>query len=306
MARYYSERAQAGLIITEGTSPSMNGLTGADMPGLFEPEHVVGWKQVTQLVHKKGGKIFVQLMHCGRAAHLAYQPEGARLLAPSARALGGTLWVEGEGEVNYPVPIAMSEVDMSETIAEFVHASRQAILAGFDGVEVHAANGYLIDQFLNRSSNVRNDNWGGSVENRIRFAVEVVQSIAQAIGPDRVGMRISPFGQFNGMSPDPEMENLYLSLIDKLNLENALYVHIVDRAAMGAPAIDQSIKTKIRQLFKGRLILSGGYDKALATQDLLEQKGDLIAFGRPFISNPNLVEKLKNNLPLLPPNYDQY
>lgn len=306
MAKYYEQRAGAGLIITEGTSPSPNGLGYARIPGMFTSQQVAGWKRVTAAVHARGSRIFVQLMHTGRVSHGENLPEGARILAPSAVAAPGEMWTDTQGQQPHPVPAAMTEEDIHATIQEYVQAARLAIEAGFDGVEIHGANGYLIDQFLNLASNQRHDSWGGSIANRIRFAVEIARGIAQAIGPQKVGIRISPYGVFNGMQPDPEMDALYLKLVEELNGVGLAYVHIVDHSSMGAPPVSDELKAAIRKTFHGSTILSGGYDRTRAEQDLAAGKGHLVAFGRPFISNPNLVEKLRDNAPLTPPDIETF
>lgn len=293
MARYYALRAEAGLIISEGTSPSPNGLGYARIPGLYSEAQIAGWRKVTDAVHQAGGRIFVQLMHCGRVAHPANLPAGARILAPSPLAAPGEMWTDSQGMQPHPVPTEMSEEDIATAIAEYAAACRNAIAAGFDGVELHGANGYLIDQFLNTASNHRTDRWGGSIDNRIRFAVEVARAAAGAIGAERVGMRISPYGVFNGMAPDAEMDALYLRLIGVLNDIGLVYIHVVDHSSMGAPPVSEDLKAQLRAAFRGKYILSGGYDGARAEADLAAGKGDLVAFGRPFIANPDLVQKLK-------------
>ncbi|HLP98959.1 MAG TPA: alkene reductase [Sideroxyarcus sp.] len=298
MEKYYRLRADAGLIITEGTSPSPNGLGYARIPSLFNDAQVHGWKRVNDGVHAAGGKIFVQLMHTGRVSHPANMAAGSKVLAPSAIAAPGEMWTDSSGMQPHPAPAAMSEDEIKQTIAEYANSAKRAIEAGFDGVELHGANGYLIDQFLNTASNQRTDQWGGSVENRIRFAVEVAKAAAAAIGADRVGMRISPYGVFNGMAPDAKMDALYLRLIEELNNIGLVYIHIVDHSSMGAPPVSAELKAKIRANFKGKYILSGGYDAARANADLDAQHGDLVAFGRPFISNPDLVQKLKDGTAL--------
>lgn len=301
MEQYYRLRADAGLIITEGTSPSPNGLGYARIPGLFNEEQVQAWRRVTDGVHQAGGRIFVQLMHTGRVSHPANMPAGASVLAPSAVAVPGEMWTDADGMQPHPAPNEMSETDIAQSIAEYAASAKLAMQAGFDGVELHAANGYLIDQFLNTASNQRNDRWGGKVENRIRFAVEVAKTTVAAIGAERVGMRISPYGVFNAQVPDAEMDALYLRLIDELNALGLLYVHVVDHSAMGAPEVSPELKARIRAAFKGQYILSGGYDVARADADLEAQRGDLVAFGRPFISNPDLVSKLKSGQELVVP-----
>lgn len=300
VATYYAQRAEAGLIITEGTSPSPNGLGYARIPGLFSPRHVQDWRKVTEAVHNSGGRIFVQLMHTGRVSHPLNMPAGSRILAPSPIALTGKMWTDAQGEQPYPVPGEMTEHDIRMTIAEYVRSAALAVDAGFDGVELHGANGYLINQFLNTASNQRKDGWGGSIENRMRFAVEIAQQAAAAIGRERVGIRLSPYGVFNEMAIDATMEDTFERLAVAFNRIGLAYIHLVDHSSMGAPEVNPSIKRKIRKAFPGTLILSGGYDRARAEADLLARNGDLIAFGRPFISNPKLVTKLKNGSTLLP------
>jgi N-ethylmaleimide reductase len=298
VATYYAQRAGAGLIITEGTAPAPEGLGYARIPGLFSPEQVAGWKLATSAVHKAGGRIFVQLMHTGRVSHPGNLPAGARVLAPSAVAAPGTMYTDAEGMQPFPVPEVMTEADIEAAIAAYVHSAELAIEAGFDGVELHGANGYLIDQFLNTASNLRTDAWGGSVEGRARFTLEVAARTAAKIGADRLGIRISPYGAFNGMTPDDAHDALYEHLASKLSDLGLLYVHVVDHSAMGAPPVKASLKRAIRERFRGTYILSGGYDKARAEHDLVEHLGDLVAFGRPFLANPDLVAKLKSSAAL--------
>jgi N-ethylmaleimide reductase len=306
MAQYYEQRSSAGLIIAEGTSPSPNGLGYARIPGLFNHAHVEGWKLTTQAVHKHGSRIFVQLMHCGRVGHPLNLPEGARLMAPSALAAPGTMWTDAQGPQEYPVPREMTENDIKIAIGEYAHACKLAVEAGFDGVELHGANGYLIDQFLNTGSNQRKDAWGGSVKHRAHFALEVVKAAVAAIGHSKVGIRLSPYGVFNGMSPDPAMDELYIHLAKELSALRIAYIHLVDHSSMGAPKVSDELKANIRKNFRGTLILSGGYDRERAEADLSSEAGDLVAFGLAFISNPNLVEKLKAGIELTPANPDTF
>jgi len=306
MADYYRMRASAGLIIAEGTSPSKNGLGYARQPGLFNNEQVKGWRHVTDVVHQAGGAIFVQLMHTGRVSHPANMPAGTTILAPSALAAPGQMWTDSNGLQDYPVPKEMSETDIAQAISEYAASAKCAIEAGFDGVEMHAANGYLIDQFLNTATNHRTDRWGGSIENRIRFAVEVARAAAAAIGAEHIGMRISPYGVFNGAVADADMDALYEALIAELNKIGLIYIHIVDHSSMGAPEVSPTLKTALHATFKGRYIMSGGYDLARANADLDAGHGDLVAFGRPFISNPDLVEKLRLGRELTAPDFDTF
>ena len=306
MVEYYRLRAGAGLIITEGVSPSANGLGYARQPGLFSDAQVQGWKRVTAGVHDAGGRIFVQLMHDGRVSHPANMQPGTKIVAPSALAAPGEMWTDSEGMQPYPIPAEMTEADITQAIAEFAGACTRAIEAGFDGVELHGANGYLIDQFLNAATNQRTDRWGGSVENRIRFAVEVAKASAAAIGAEHIGMRIAPYGAFNGTAADAETDALYVRLMEALNSIGLVYIHIVDHSAMGAPEVSPTLKAAIRTTFKGRYIMSGGYDLVRANADLSAGYGDFVAFGRPFISNPDLVEKLRSERPLTAPDFDTF
>ncbi len=299
--KYYAQRATAGLIISEGVAPSANGMGYARQPGIFSDAQVQGWKRVTAGVHAAGGKIFVQLMHDGRVCHPANMQAGARILAPSAIAAPGEMWTDSSGMQPYPVPEAMNEADIAQAVADFAQGARNAIAAGFDGVELHGANGYLIDQFLNTAANQRADRWGGSIENRIRFAVEVARATVAAIGAERVGMRISPYGAFNGTAADAEMDAMYLRLVEELNQVGLVYIHVVDHSSMGAPQVSPALKAAIRNSFKAAYILSGGYDAARANADLDAQRGDLVAFGRPFIANPDLVQKLQSGAALTAP-----
>jgi N-ethylmaleimide reductase len=301
MERYYADRAAAGLIVTEGVAPSPDGLGYARIPGIFSDEQERGWKRVTDGVHRAGGRNFAQLMHTGRIGHPANMPPGARIVAPSAVAASGEMWTDAGGLQPHPVPVEMDEPRIAHAVGEFAAASKRAVAAGFDGVELHGANGYLIDQFLNTASNRRTDRWGGSVDNRIRFAVDVARASAAAIGAERVGMRISPYGVFNAMQPDAEMDALYLRLVAELDAIGIAYIHVVDHSSMGAPEVSPAIKAAIRAAFKGRYVLSGGYDAARAQADLEAGRGDLVAFGRPFISNPDLARKLQSGASLSAP-----
>lgn len=294
VAEYYAQRSGAGLIITEGTSPSPHGLGYARIPGLFNEAQVAGWKKTTDAVHAKGAKIFVQLMHTGRASHGANLPKDAKVLAPSAIALTGKIWTDSAGQQDYPTPHAMTEAEVKSTIQEYIKAGELAVKAGFDGVELHGANGYLIEQFLNSNANRRTDSYGGSSENRMRFALEIARGLAEKIGPKKVAVRVSPYGSFNDMGAFDGIDKFYGDFAAKLSDIGLEYVHVVNHSATGAPAPSVEVQKLIRENFKGTYILSGGYDLKRAEHDLAENKGDLVAFGRPFISNPDLVEKLRD------------
>ena len=303
IAAYYTQRASAGLLVTEGIAPAPNGLGYARIPGLFNAEQVASWRKVTDSVHAAGGHIFVQLMHCGRASHEKNLPAGARVIAPSAVALGQDIWCDDGGNLPASTPHAMSADDIRQTRDEFVHSAQCAIDAGFDGVELHAANGYLLEQFLNTASNQRTDEYGGSVENRARFVLEVAEAVAATIGADRLGIRLSPYGAFNAMVADADTDALYTHLATKLSALGLVYLHVVDHSSMGAPPVSAELKATLRQTFKGAYILSGGYDRPRAEADLVEGRGDLVAFGRPFIANPKLPALLASGAALAQPDF---
>ena len=303
---YYTQRASAGLIITEGTSTSPNGLGYPRIPGIFSPAQVAGWKEVTESVHAKGAKIFIQFMHCGRIGHPLNLPAGARVIGPSAVAAAGDIYTDAEGMKTNATPEAMTEADIKTAIEEFAQGAKNAVLAGFDGVELHGANGYLLEQFIRPTSNLRADQYGGSIENRSRFVLEVVEATIAAIGKEKVGIRLSPFGVFNDMPLYPEMEADYTYLAQQLSARGLLYIHIVDHSAMGAPEVPASMKTIFRKEFKGNLILSGGYDAARAEADLAASKCDLIAVGRPFLANPDLVARWASGAALNEPDFSTF
>jgi N-ethylmaleimide reductase len=298
MAEFYEQRAAAGLIITEGTSPSPNGLGYSRIPGIFSPVQVESWKKTTNAVHSKDGKIFVQLMHTGRISHPANMLVNALIIAPSAIKPAGQMWTDTSGLQDYPIPTAMTIEEINHTKQEFVNAAANAIKANFDGIELHGANGYLLEQFLSPASNTRNDSYGGSIEHRCRFVLEVVVGVVEAIGKERVGIRLSPFGVASDMPPYPEIDDTYRYIADQLNRLGILYIHIVDHSSMGAPAVPIEIKKAIRGRFKGAIILSGGYTKERAENELQGGLADLIAFGRPFINNPDLVARFTHGSPL--------
>ncbi|MBI4649943.1 alkene reductase [Candidatus Desantisbacteria bacterium] len=306
MAKYYTQRSGAGLIITEGTSPSPNGLGYARIPGIFSKEQVEGWKKVTAAVHAKGSKIFVQLMHTGRISHKENMSASALIIAPSAIAAKGQMWTDKNGMQDQPVPKEMTKDDIIKTKNEFIIAAKNAIEAGFDGIELHSANGYLLDQFLNPGSNQRKDEYGGSIENRCRFIIEVAEAAVKAIGKEKIGIRLSPYGAFNDVKGFEETEAEYSYLAEKLYALGLIYIHLVDHSSMGAPMVEPSTVLKIRKNFKNTLILSGGYDKERAEKDLQSGAGDLISFGKPFISNPDLVLRLEKGITLTPPDMNTF
>ncbi len=295
MAEYYEQRAAAGLIVTEGTSPSPNGLGYSRIPGIYSDEQVEGWKKTTEGVHSKGGKIFLQLMHTGRISHHENMPKDSVIIAPSAIKPKGQMWTDAHGLQDFPIPTEMSIEEIKHTKQEYITAASNAIKAGFDGVEFHGANGYLIEEFLSPGSNIRKDDYGGSIENRCRFLLEIIESAIEVIGKDRIGLRLSPYGVANDMPYYPEINDTYNYLAEKLNKLGILYIHLVDHSSMGAPEVPLEIKKIIRKEFENTLILSGGYTMELAEKELESGIANLIAFGKPFINNPDLVERFTND-----------
>jgi N-ethylmaleimide reductase len=250
--------------------------------------------------------MFMQLMHCGRIAHPLNLPPGARILAPSALAAAGEMYTDAQGMQPNALPTAMTEDDIKSTIAEYALAAKNAVAAGFEGVELHAANGYLLEQFIRPTSNKRADRYGGSIENRARFVLEVADAAIGAIGKDKVGIRLSPFGEFNDMPAYAAMETDYTYLAGELNATGLVYIHLVDHSSMGAPPVPDSMKATFRRVFKRTLILSGGYDAVRAESDLVAGKCDLIAFGRPFLANPDLVARWKSGAALNAPDMSTF
>ncbi len=301
MAEYYGQRASAGLIVTEGVSPSPNGLGYARIPGLFNAAQVAGWRLVTDAVHANGGRIVVQFMHTGRVAHAANLPAGAEVVGPMASACPGEMYTDAQGMQPHSAPRAMSEADIAHAVAEFAQAARLAIEAGFDGIELHAANGYLIEQFLNANVNQRSDGYGGSVAGRNRFALEVARACVQAIGAERVGIRLSPYGVFNSTGAYADVEAQYVALVQELSAMGLMYLHVLDHSAMGAPPVPAALKAQLRSLFAGPFILAGGFDRDSAEAALAAGQADLIAFARAFLANPDLVKRMQSGAALNAP-----
>jgi len=303
IAEYYAQRASAGLIVTEGTSPSPNGTGYPRIPGIWSDRQVAGWRIVADAVHARGGRIFVQLMHTGRVGHPLNLPAGAEVLAPSAVAAPGEMYTDAKGMQPHPVPRAMTDAEVRHAIEEHVAAARNAVAAGLDGVELHGANGYLLEQFLSPDTNRRTDAWGGSVEKRLAFVVEVARQVAAAIGGARVGIRLSPHGVNAGMVAYPEIDETYRKLVTALVATGVEYVHLVDHSAMGAPVVPAELKLALRKAWPRTFILAGGFDRASAEAALRERRADLVAFGRPFLANPDLVARLQSGLPLNAPDF---
>jgi N-ethylmaleimide reductase len=296
MQTYYSQRASAGLIIAEGTSPSPNGAGYANMPGLYTAKQMTQWKKVTEKVHQKGGKIVLQVMHTGRVSHVNNLDEGAKVLAPSAIAQSGEITTYDFEKQPYPTPKAMSTAEVKEAVAEYAQCANLAMEAGFDGIEIHGAHGYLPNQFFNQSSNHRTDEYGGSQESRLRFLMEVIDACGKAIGYNKVGLRISPFSYADTQENEEELLELYQLLATKLNETHLSYLHLNHMGE--AVGVKFELWNSIRKIYKGNLMLCGDFSKESAEQALQNGDADLIAFGRDYIANPDLVERFQNNWPL--------
>lgn len=291
-AEYYAQRASGGLLISEATQISPQGKGYLDTPGIHSDEQVAAWKKITAAVHEKGGKIFLQLWHVGRISHTSLQPEGAAPVAPSAiRAKAQTFTADGFVDVSEPRALILEEIQ--GVIRDYEIAAKNAMKAGFDGVEVHGANGYLLDQFLHDGSNKRTDQYGGSAENRVRLLREVVEVVVAAVGADKVGVRLSPTGSFNDVR-DSDPLSVFGLAIEKLNGYGLAYLHMVEKFP-GIENDNQDAKTikDLRALWKGFYIANGGFDADSAKAIIESGYADAIAFGRPFIANPDLPKRLE-------------
>lgn len=301
MAEYYRQRATAGLIIAEATAVTPRGFGYPNTPGIFTEAQVAGWKGVTDAVHAAGGRIVLQLWHVGRISHPVFQPGGELPVAPSAIRPAGKVFT-GAGMEEYVTPRALRSDEIPGVIAEYVHGARCAQAAGFDGVEIHAANGYLIDQFLRSGSNQRTDGYGGSAENRARLAVEVAEAVAKVWGADRVGIRLSPGGVFNDMR-DADPLATFGTLLRRLEPMGLAYAHITRVTAQDiAHGAQAGVGPReLRPHYRGRIVSAGGFDRAQAEQALREGWADALAFGVPFLANPDLPERLRRDAALNAP-----
>lgn len=301
MATYYAQRATpGGLLISEATPVSPRGFGYAHTPGIFTRAQAAGWRAVTSAVHARGGRIFLQLWHVGRQSHPDLQPGGALPVAPSAIGAVGEAFTD-TGPKPYPVPRALELDEIAGVVAEYRQGAALALAAGFDGVEVHGANGYLPDQFLHSGSNTRNDQYGGGIENRARFLLEVVEAVCAVWGGGRVGVRLSPSGAYGSMH-DSDPAATFGHVARALNAHGLAYLHVVEPRIRGNDMVDAGaapVATReLRRVFTGPIITAGGYDRDSAEAVLAEGSADLVAFGRHFISNPDLVERLRLGLAL--------
>jgi N-ethylmaleimide reductase len=296
-AEYYAQRASAGLIISEATPISQQGKGYAWTPGIWSEAQVQGWRLVTDAVHSKGGHIFAQLWHVGRISHPSLQPGGALPVAPSAVRPEGQAFTEN-GFAPHPTPRALETDEIAAIVDDYRRAARNAQAAGFDGVEIHAANGYMIDQFLRDKTNRRTDRYGGSIENRTRFLVEVTEAVTSVLGGGRVGVRLAPISPANDIA-DSDPEPLFTLAVERLNPFRLAYLHVVEGATGGTRDVPGGFDLqKLRRAFHGLYMANNGYDLAMAIEARRRNTADLIAFGRPFISNPDLVERLRTGAPL--------
>ena len=310
MATYYAQRASAGLIISEGTQISPQGQGYAWTPGIHSPEQIEGWKQVTAAVHAAGGRMFAQLWHVGRISHVDLQPGGAAPVSSSALLADGVkVFVDPEGKgpeagvggmVQHSLPRALTEAEIAAVVQDFARAARNALEAGFDGVELHAANGYLINQFIDSQANNRTDGYGGSLQNRLRFLKEVTEAVIAVVGKDRIGVRLAPLTTLNG-AVDDTPQATYLAAAKLLGDLGVAYIHIAEVDWDDAPEMPVAFKEALRIIYSGTLIYAGKYTAEKAEAALAAGWADLIGFGRPFVANPDLPYRLKHVLALNTP-----
>ncbi len=311
-ALYYAQRASGGLLITEGTPISIEGRGQVFTPGIYSDKQIAGWKEVTTAVHAKGSKIFAQLWHVGRASHTSLQTNNqAPVSSVDVQAKGAITFAYDEKGQVAPLPQsrprALTKDDIKRIIGDYVQAAKNALAAGFDGVEIHSANGYLLDQFINGALNTRTDEYGGkSPENRIRFTLEVIDAITLALPDFPVGVRLSPYGRFNDVSAYDGEEDTWLLFAKKLSDKKLAYVHLNNQGYPDSVQPYANLLPKFRAAYSGTLILAGGFTKLSAQTTLDNNLADIIAFGTPYIANPDLVERFKNNWPLAEGNRDTF
>ncbi|MEM7225756.1 MAG: alkene reductase [Pseudomonadota bacterium] len=300
---YYAQRATAGLIITEATQVSPEGVGYPNTPGIHSQDQIEGWRQVTDAVHARGGRIFLQLWHVGRISHPSLQPNGQLPVAPSAIKPNGDVFTY-DGPLPFVTPRALESHEIPGIVAQYVAGAENALAAGFDGVEVHAANGYLLDQFLRDGTNRRDDSYGGPVENRARLTLEVVEAVAKVWGAERVGVRLSPTGTFNSMS-DSDPAKTFGYVAEQLAPLGLAYLHVVEDFA-GSGAAQTFNWAALRDAFGGLYLANGGYDQDKAETAVENGHAHLVSFGQLYIANPDLVERFAQNAPLNSPEASQF
>ncbi|MFN3861134.1 MAG: alkene reductase [Roseateles sp.] len=303
---YYRQRASAGLLITEATQIRPDGQGYFDTPGIHSPEQIAAWKRVTDAVHAEGGKIVVQLWHVGRISVKSLQPLGQAPVSSTNRAANTRTYAAHGQLVPTDTPRALRTDEIPQLIADYAQAARNAIAAGFDGVEVHAANGYLLEQFLRDSVNDRTDAYGGPIENRARLLIEVMTAVAEAIGPGRTGLRLSPVTPSNDIGQDSDPQALFNHVADQLAPLQLAFLEVVEGATGGARDNAPFDYQELRRRFGGPYIANNGYDRALALDAVASGRADAVSIGRPFISNPDLVERMRDNLPWAPYNKETF
>ncbi len=298
MATYYAQRASAGFIITEATQITPQGKGYSFTPGMYSDEQVNGWRKVTDAVHAANGRIFSQLWHVGRMSHESFHADG-KPVAPSALAPDAQVWVVGDdgvgNMVDCPEPRELSREEIKDIIKDYRYAASNAIKAGFDGIEIHAGNGYLIDQFLRRSSNKRTDEYGGSIENRLRFAIEVIEAVSDEIGAERVGIRLAPFITQRGMD-DPQVIDAILLAAKPFNDLGIAYIHLSEADWDDAPVVSESFRHDLRAAFNGAIIVAGNYSAESGEAIIASGLVDFVAYGRKFLANPDLPYRFEKNL----------
>jgi 2,4-dienoyl-CoA reductase-like NADH-dependent reductase (Old Yellow Enzyme family) len=309
-ALYYRQRAGAGLIVTEGSQISIEGTGYLFTPGIHTPEQIKGWQEVTKGVHEDGGRIFIQIWHVGRISHVSLQENGAAPVSSvDAPANGYTCFAYDEqgqpGSIPVSTPRALTKEDIARVTEDFVTAAKNSIEAGFDGIEIHGANGYLFEQFINAGCNTRTDEYGGSTMNRLRFVLDAIDAMSEAIGSNRVGIRLAPYGRLHDMHSFDDEENTWLTLAQKLSEKNLAYVHLSDQESLcnidpTVAAIPKDFVRKFRDAYTGTLVIAGSLTQETAEELVNSGVADLAGFGRPFISNPDLVERFRNGWPLTP------
>ncbi|MDP2315896.1 MAG: alkene reductase [Pseudomonadota bacterium] len=295
-ATYYAQRASAGLLITEATQVAPEGQGYVATPGIYSPEQEAGWRQVVEAVHAVGGVIYAQLWHVGRVSHTSFQPGGKAPVSASGIGLTGLTWTS-EGQVPFSTPRALETDEIRGVVSQYVQGARVALAAGFDGVEIHGANGYLIDQFLRDGTNHRTDAYGGSIPNRLRFLLEVVDGVTRVFPASRVGVRLSPGGAFNEMA-DSDPDALFGAAAEALSIRNLGYLHVIDPAAS-----PKRFTPLLRARFKGAYIVNGGFDAETGNAAIASGEADLVAYGVPFLANPDLPRRFAEGAPLNAPDF---
>lgn len=303
---YFSQRASAGLIITDNTAVAANGIGYLQVPGIYNQEQQTAWKKVVDAVHAKGGKIFMQLVHAGRIGHPLINEGGEPVVAPSAVQADGIIRIPGDVHVPLPVPEALTTAGAKAMVEAHIQAAISAVEVGFDGVEIHGAHGFLPEQFLNPHTNRRTDGYGGSINNRSRFLLEIMEGVVAAIGKERTGVRLSPFAHINDLPAYEEETATYNYLIDALQKLDILYIHLSALVDNGRSTISNEFLQGVRNRFSNLLILAGGQTAASGEALLQQNLVDLVAFGKPFIANPDLVERFRHNAELATPDANTF